>query len=212
MKKYTFSVTAALAMSTLLMAGGGFATVAPAVEPMIEIPEVDNSAFYVGLGYGYHEQSVEEEMENYDETFTRNTVMLQAGYAFNDYLAVEGRYWTGLDDMESDNETLTGDFSTWGIYAKPMYPVTASLKLYALLGYASTNLDFDAGQNIDYLNTDAFSWGIGMDYSLTENLSLFVDYNNLGYTDEFTFNNIEYPTDTVNVAIDSINVGLTYTF
>lgn len=73
--------------------------------------------------------------------------MLQAGYKFNQYVAVEGRYWIGLEEgMEVDlgiNGDLTVD--TWGLYVKPMYPVTEAFDIYALLGYASSDASAKAG-------------------------------------------------------------------
>ncbi len=210
MKNIVLSVVAALAMSSFAVAGGNIAPVEVAETPIII--EEDNGAFYLGLGYGVFNEEVEVDSVSYDEAFDMGTVMFQVGYKFNDYIAVEGRYWLGIDDLEGDNDTLTGDFSSWGIYVKPMYPVTEAFDVYALLGYASTTLDFDDNQKLLYLDTDSFSWGIGAEYTFTENLSLFVDYTVLGYTDEFTLNGIDLPTDEVDVTIDTINFGVTYTF
>ena len=205
MKKFNLSLVAILAMSTFAIAGGDIAPVEPVVETPMVIEE-DTSAFYLGLGYG---------LVNYDLTVNGtlgdediNTVMFQAGYEFNQYVAVEARYWLGYDDIGD----VAGDYDTWGIYVKPQYPVSEAFNVYALLGYASTSVEPDHG-GVAYLDTDAFSWGIGAEYKFTENVSIFLDYVSLGDSDEnFDVNNIALPDGTVDVDIQSVNFGVTYRF
>ncbi len=204
MKKFNLSLVAVLAMSTFAIAGGDIAP----VEPVVEVPviiEEDNSAFYLGLGYGLVNYQIDRELgANVDEDV--NTVMFQAGYEFNSYVAVEGRYWYGFDDIGD----IAGDYSTWGIYVKPQYPIGA-FSIYALLGYASTSAEPDHNI-VDYVDTDSFSWGLGAQYAFTENLSVFVDYVDLGETDDFVYNEEHFRDHRVDVSIDSINFGLTYKF
>ena len=211
MKNLTLSLVAVLAMSSFAVAGGD---VAPIEEPIVVVePEVDNSAFYLGLGYGYFNEEISFDLSDnlaYSDDESMNTVMFQAGYEFNEFIAVEGRYWLGLSDL-GDAE---GDFSTWGIYVKPQYPVTEAFNIYALLGYASTELDFDNAA-VDYLDTSSFSWGLGVEYKFTENLSLFADYVSVGDTDEIDFRHIDGDTDVTvdaDIAIYTMNFGLTYRF
>ena len=64
--------------------------------------------------------------------------MLQAGYKFNSYVAVEGRYWLGLSDnawatISNNLIQSEGEIDAWGVYVKPMYPVTPAFDIYALL-------------------------------------------------------------------------------
>ena len=117
MKKFNLSLVAVLAMSTFAVAGGDIAP----VEPMVETPMVEEStpgAFYVGLGYGaanvdsswaYTPPVMETAMSaklfdvasgSYDSDY--DTIMLQAGYKFNPYIAVEGRYGFDLDEDLED--------------------------------------------------------------------------------------------------------------
>ncbi len=213
MKNFSLSLVAVLAMSTFAVAGGDMV---PVVEPLIEVPviieEEDNSKFYLGLGYSYVEEDFDVKPD-FDETYSMDSVMFQAGYQFNPYFAIEARYWMNGSDFEVDSSgaDISGDFTAWGIYAKPQYPVTESLNIYALLGYASTSLEPDI-EDINYLDTDSFSWGVGIEYMLTENFALFLDYTNLAYIDEFTFNGVDLPDNDVESTISSINFGLTYKF
>jgi opacity protein-like surface antigen len=214
MKKFNLSLVAVLAMSTFAMAGGDIAP----VEPMVETPMVEEStgAFYLGLAYGAANYNVDGVYvydsigENWSEDVDYDTVMLQAGYKFNPYIAVEGRYWFGFDEDISDGETLNID--TWGLYVKPMYPVTESFDIYGLLGYASSDMDWSyPGGSYPTPDMDGFSWGIGAAYDFTDNISVFVDYTDM-YDDDDTivYNSLE--SDKMDGHITSWNFGATYTF
>jgi len=212
MKKFNLSLVAVLAMSTFAIAGGDIAP----VEPVVEVPmviEEDNSAFYLGLGYGAFDEEISFDIANnltYSDDESMDTVMFQAGYEYNQYIAVEGRYWLGVSDLGN----ASGDFSSWGIYVKPQYPVAEAFNIYALLGYASTDLDFDNAA-VNYLNTNSFSWGLGAEYKFTENISVFLDYVSLGDTDEIDFRHLNGNADITvdaDVAISTVNFGVTYRF
>ncbi len=218
MKKFNLSLVAVLAMSTFAMAGGD---IAPVEEPVVVVPEVIEStgAFYLGAAYGLLSTDLEEKFPTVDgRTLTRDwgsddysQFMLQAGYKFNDYIAVEGRYWIGMDDTSwnhVDHGELTNEIDTWGIYVKPMYPVTDSFDIYALLGYADADYTVSgSGYTLSSDAFDGFSWGIGADYSFTDSVSVFVDYVSL-YDDEFVNN----AGNNVDFTIDTWNFGVTYTF
>jgi opacity protein-like surface antigen len=218
MKKFNLSLVAVLAMSTFAIAGGDIAP----VEPVIETPMVEESTpgnFYLGLAYG---------MANIDGTDTwtpagstvsqvfsddtdYSTVMLQAGYKFNPYIALEGRYWVGMDEDLAGGDTLNID--TWGIYAKPMYPVTDAFDIYALLGYASSDAEVTDTLGNTFTpsyDIDGFSWGIGAGYAFTENVSVFIDYTSM-YDDENTVTDA-FGKDVYEDTITAVNFGVTYTF
>ena len=210
MKKFNLSLVAVLAMSTFAIAGGDIAP----VEPMVETPmvvEESTGAFYIGGAYGYGTMDSSSPVSpvpgvgySHDENF--DSFMLQAGYKFNPYVAVEGRYWFTSEDSW-DNWGV--DFSTdsWGIYVKPMYPVTNELDIYALLGYGDTDPKI-GGEGPGY-DTDGFQWGLGASYDFTDNVAVFVDYVNL-------YDDTDYrgaPTNAdVDLTIDTWNFGVTYTF
>jgi len=225
MKKLTLSLAAIFAMGTFAVAGGDIAP----VEPVVEEPVVVEStgAFYVGLGYGYFDQTMDDinNVSGNNVEVETDNVLFQAGYKFNEYVAVEARYWLGVgdatvtvDQIGSWGQTgdISGDYGTWGIYVKPMYPVTDSFNIYALLGYASTDLDTDTNANGGKMDveTDAFSWGIGGEFFVTENIALFADYVNMGYPDDIdvTKNGGAETTYDVDGDLYTFNVGVTYKF
>jgi len=187
-----------LALSGFALAGGNVATI---VEPVL-VPTVDNSAFYMGLGIG---QGYVNDTDSKEEMKATN-LMLQAGYIFNEYIALEGRYTFGLS-MDYDSGTTTGiydgDFSAWGIYVKPMYPID-DFSLYALLGYGEVMLSNLAQGDA---KEGGFQWGLGAMYSFTENISLFADYVKL-YDDT----GFDYRATDEDVNSDTWTIGLSYRF
>ena len=219
MKKFNLSLVAVLAMSTFAVAGGD---IAPVEEPVVVVPEViaPSGAFYLGLAYGLQDNQmiVSDDLNVFQDVtvfdHTQNSVMLQAGYKFNEYVAVEGRYWFGMDEtFNFDNETYDVSADSWGIYVKPMYPVTDAFDIYALLGYGSSEYSYSQKfanhAHIDN-STDAldgFSWGLGGAYSFTDNVAVFVDYVSL-YDDNKGLD-ARYDAD---YEISTWNFGVTYQF
>jgi opacity protein-like surface antigen len=209
MKKSKLIFTSMLCATTLAIGGGH---IAPEKEkPVVVENIVDDSSFYLGLGYG----NFQEDFDNPAIPKTEleiDTLLFQAGYQYNKYIALEGRYWLGLGDLDvskagSKDQDLSGDYDAWGIYIKPMYPVMDSVNIYALLGYASSSLEAD---NRDYWKAESFSWGVGGEYKFTNNISAFVDYVSLADKDDVKWNNIsKIPAD---ITIYTINIGLTYRF
>ena len=167
---------------------------------------VDHSGFYTGIGFGYFKQSNEDIVGLADMDFRTDNVLLIAGYRYNDYLAFEGRYWVGVDDVRVDGNDKSGDSDSWGLYLKPLYPVTKAIDVYALLGYAKTKIDLDNGA---WWDTDGFSWGLGAQYAVTPKILLFADYVNLGMHDSVDLNGQGWDAD---IDLYTVNVGVAYKF
>ncbi len=202
MKKTTLSIVSILALSGLAFAGGDIAP----VEPVVETPVVmEQSPFYLGVGIG----TAAVNDDDTDEEFESTTLMLQAGYQYNPYLALEGRYTFGVDtDYDPGNtggysSDYDGDFSSWGLYVKPMYPI-GDFSLYALLGYGGVMLDDLAGGDA---YEDGFQWGLGADYAVNDNFSIFVDYVKL-YDDT----GFDYRAKNDDVDSDTWTLGVSYRF
>ena len=92
------STVALLLASTLAMAGGDIAP----IEPEINTPEVIEAesaltGFYAGLGYSF--MKMDDDQANTETT--GHAISVQAGYNFNPYLAVEGRYTASSKYYES---------------------------------------------------------------------------------------------------------------
>jgi len=229
MKNIALSAVAVLAMSSFAVAGG---SVAPIEEPVVEeVVVVENldAGFYLGLAYGYLNTTndISATQGPFKETLTLwddayGEIMLQAGYKFNSYVAIEGRYWFGVSKGSWLNTGGTsgligseaGDlsFDAYGIYVKPMYPVSDAFNIYALLGYGSIDSTLDGDNNWeDGTTADGFSWGIGAEYAFNESVSIFIDYVSI-YSDTVEETYTAY--DRVEMDIDAavIDFGVTYKF
>lgn len=200
MKKLNLSLVTVLAMSTFAFAGGDIAP----VEPMIETPMVEEStpgSFYLGLGYSYMNMNASETPE---VDVTGNSVLLLAGYNFNQYIGLEGRYTMNVGDLTIDDgvtEDVSDDMTNAAIYVKGMYPVADTFNVYALLGYGETTYD----NGIEYSEA-GFQWGLGANVEVMDNVGVFVDYTRM-------YDDTGFDTLTVtDVVVDAISVGVTYTF
>ncbi|MEA3417846.1 MAG: outer membrane beta-barrel protein [Campylobacterota bacterium] len=231
MKNIVLSAAAVFAMSSFAVAGGD---IAPIEEPIVEVPEVvvTDSGFYLGLAYGLLSAEIDGEYVQYQGDFNEqgysaevdyDTIMLQAGYKFNSYVTVEGRYWGNFSDGDAsgsyttgngDSVTFTGpevdgfDVAAWGIYVKPMYPVTEAFDIYALLGYGAVVVS-DAYE--DVFDEDGFQWGLGAAYNFNDNVSIFVDYVKL-YDDDNNYDNGTFDEVNEDTTVDTVNIGVAYKF
>ena len=196
MKKFNLSLVTVLAMSTFAVAGGD---IAPVEEPVVVEEVVEDTAnddgFYLGLAYS----ATSIDVDGYDEggydlggSDDADSFMVQVGYKFNPYIAVEARYWNGNRGVDA-----------YGLYAKPMYPVTDAFDVYGLLGYGNAGAEPDDGYGDTMtLDDSTFQWGLGVSYAFTESFAVFADFVELYNSD---YNGIDYSLDTVNV-------GVTYQF
>jgi len=144
MKNIILSTAAFLAMSTYVVAGG---VIVPADEPVVEVVK-DDAGFYIGVAYTLltNETTISNGVNG---VVDYNGFMLQAGYKFNPYIAIEARYWDGGDEQlhmshpvghpDGDDHSVASEFDAWGVYLKPMYPVTEAFDVYALLGWGQQN-------------------------------------------------------------------------
>jgi len=189
-------LVAALAALTFAVAG-------PTVE-VLETPVVeDNSGFYIGGAYTYADTGVNlGDLEVIEGTNNGGSIL--AGYDFNEYVAVEGRYtWLASDtftDLEGYTDEVDGE--AWSIFVKPQYPVTDSVKVYVLLGYGAVSLTDSLGESED---TDGFQYGIGASVEVYENVAIFADYVKLA-------NDSDIDNSLLTSDIDSFNIGVTYSF
>jgi len=199
-----------LIVSELSFAGGD---ILPAEEPVTVRTSIADSGMYIGLGvsgmYLNNDFSKEE--------FSSTGVMLQTGYQFNRYLAVEGRYTKNVADLKYDHGNTAnsnysdypGDFSNVAIYVKPMYTFD-DITVYGLLGYGEVTLTDlphpTSGGSVDRAE-DGFQWGLGAAYAFTENISVFADYVKV-YDDK----GFDYRAQLVDIDSDLWTLGITYKF
>ncbi len=205
MRKIVLSVSAVVAMSSFVFAGGGMKDVEPAAEPVVVIPMAEElSGFYAGLGLSaVSSRDAAVSMDFFDGKAGQDrlgNVSFLAGYNYNEYIAVEGRYTTTFSD-----EDLV-EMDGWSLFAKPQYPVSEDFSVYALLGFGGVTMDGVNGSGVDVDET-GFQWGVGLNYLATENISVFVDYTSLA-------NDMDgiYWNGALEVDADAITLGVNYLF
>jgi opacity protein-like surface antigen len=166
----------------------------------------EGQGLYLGLGYA----NTNINLSTYNDIelgdLSTDSIVMLAGYDFNEYLGVEGRYYLNSSEAGYEyylgNTPLSGEYKaeSFALYAKPQYNI-AMLNFYALLGVTSNDYTTNSllgGDNDDTL----FSWGAGVKFNITQSLGAFVDYTNLGESD-----NILSTTD-----LSSWNIGFSYKF
>jgi len=214
MKKLNLSLVTVLAMSTFAIAGGDIAPVEPEVmvdnTPMV----VEDKGPYIGIAYGYEKVRIDRVTGGsslLDEKF--GSIMLDAGYKFNSNIAIEGRYWFGLSSS-NDLGWRTGlnsdvTIDAWGLYVKPILPVSPAFDLYALVGYAGVDATYDIpnGGSLTSDSTSGFSWGVGAEYAFADQWSFFVDYTSI-------IDSEDGKLDAINSedSLQTVNFGVNYQF
>lgn len=111
-------------------------------------------------------------------------VMARLGYEFSEYVGVEVRGFRTNWDYEG------GKLKHVGAFLKPQYPVSKAFNVYGLAGYAKTAM----GTKRSFSDT-GLAYGFGLDYTLTNNLSIFTDYERLNH-------DAPYDLDALSLGID----------
>jgi len=202
MRKILFSACAIVAMNSMVIAGGDIKNITPEVENVV-VPVAGHNGFYAGFGLTGVSARDADLSPHWSGSGGREdrvgNFTLTAGYDFNAYFAVEGRYTNSF--THEDECEMKG----WSILAKPQYPVTEDFSIYALIGFGGTQLDGKNGHNIDVDDT-GFQWGLGADYMLTDSFSVYADY-------VWFANDIDGKWMGKNsVDVDTVNVGVNYHF
>ena len=217
MRRVNLSLATLLAISTFAIAGGNVAPIETEVAPItteVEVAPVENNGFYIGIAYGYSNVQLDNSLTgNKVDDYDYGSILLDIGYKINPYISIEGRYWAGINsnnDLAWKNH-IDSDVTVdaWGIYAKPTYPVSDKFDIYALVGYGSGDASYDipnAG-TIDSENSEGFSWGLGAEYQMSNNVALFIDYTSV-IDGESTKTGL-LATDN---SVETINFGVNYKF
>ncbi len=210
MKKIALSIVAIVGMSSFGFAAGETVPVA------VPADQVDENKFYVGFGIAAvsnRDSEVGLDFSNIEDGQDRTgNFTLLAGYDYNDYIGVEGRYTASF----ADEDQL--EMSGWSIFLKPQYifkdenEENTNFKVYALVGFGGVTID-DIGNDWEVaLDDTGFQWGLGASYSLKdvldgEDVSIFADYTVLARGFEGL-----YYKEHVEGDVDAFTVGITYKF
>ena len=198
MNKIVLSLGAVVALSSFSVADGDVAPIVPFYM------DTDESSFYVGIAMAAtstRDSSVSLSFTSVETGQDRlGNVTFLTGYNINRYFAVEGRYTTTFT-----KEDLV-EMDSLSIFAKPQYPLSEEFSIYALLGYGTVTMDGINGSDVD-VDKSGFQWGLGVNYEVANNTSIFIDYTSLASEMEGVYYN-----GALEVDADAINVGVTYKF
>jgi OOP family OmpA-OmpF porin len=84
-------------------------------------------------------------------------VIGRIGYDFNPFFGVEARA------IKTKWLSAGGDIEHYGVFFKPMYPISNDINIYGLAGYAKTETPGVTRRKTD---TKALAWGLGLEYDL----------------------------------------------
>ena len=169
----------------------------------------NDNGLYLGLGYASTNinltvDGLPDNINNILDSST-DSVILLAGYDFNNYFGIESRYYLNASSIAYEyqlgNTPLSGTYKAESLtfYAKPQYNLGV-ITVYGLLGVAFN--DYTVNTILGGSDSDAlFSWGAGAKFNVTQSLGLFVDYTDLGESSNIT------TTD-----LSSWNLGVSYKF
>ncbi|HHB94753.1 MAG TPA: porin family protein [Campylobacterales bacterium] len=152
--------------------------------PQVEKTSSGPSGLYVGLAVS--DMVVRSDDEAYKAFFSEKAhsdkqvgITALIGYNFMKYLGAELRAALSVSGENAGQDNL----AEYGIYLKPQYPVLDNLNVYGLLGYSAINMSdpatsTSANDNPFDGDNQGFSFGAGLDYGVTENISVFTDVVN----------------------------------
>jgi len=148
---------------------------APVVTPPpAEKPKVETEPLAIYLAGGATLLAARETHEDWANVFADEKnqdrqlgFTARLGYDFMDYLGAELRGTYGFAKKDSGYSK----FEQFGAYLKPNYNITDDFNLYGLLGVSKTNT---AG----LATNTGFSYGAGLDYGITDKVSVFTDFVN----------------------------------
>jgi len=203
MKKITLSLVSVIALSSISFAGGDIA-------PVPVVLEEAAAPYYVGIALANTStRGSEIGLNFFDEKAGQDRLLnitFNAGYEFNEYIAVEGRYTTDIAQQDS-----VDDMNGWSLFLKPQYPVSQDFTVYALLGFGGVTLEGNRNYYPVDVDDSGFQWGLGVSYSLQSytgyGISIFADYTSLANDMDGVYGDYDLGAD-----VDALTVGLNYQF
>ncbi len=143
------------------------------VPPKVEKPSGPLGLYLAGGLTGLAASKAHSDMSNVFATENNQDRQLgftgRLGYDFMNYLGAELRGTYGFAKVDNGYTK----YKQVGAYLKPNYDITDALNLYGLLGASYSNHAGIAAKET------GLSYGLGLDYSLSDSFSIFTDYLNL---------------------------------
>ncbi len=138
------------------------------------------------------------------------------GYEFNKYIAVEGRVGHGLTAADHDGGGESEMKENYGLYLKPQLPLSESISLFGLAGYAKAKVESTSSGTTGLtgvLNEASPSFGLGLEYDVSDSWSVVVEAVRLLHSVEGTYLNGSGATvEEDDLNLDTFGFGVNYRF
>lgn len=151
-----------------------------------EMAAINFDGWYAGLGIG---QSNYQDVDAPSANTRSEGWKTYAGYAFNQYLGIEGGY-ANLNDMTATDGSLTANVATdaWTLGAVVSYPVTENFSVMGKLGAAYMLSDIKVKEGVALTvrsGDDDYepNYGVGVSYALLDNLNLRAEWERFDRSD-----------------------------
>jgi len=168
----------------------------PVIPPKeVKAPVANNSGVgaYVGFGgvVARYDTNCDCTTTNKSGTDKTAGVVGKIGYNANRYIGIEAR---GASTMIKDDGAKV---THYGVYIKPMLPVSKKVKAYGLVGYGKSKTSGELRK----ADVSGLAWGVGLDYAVTDKVSAFIDYQKL-----------INKSDSDAPKLDTVSIGANYNF
>lgn len=143
--------------------------------------QADMQNLYVGGQY--NKTTLKEKDSGYSASVDFASLTALAGYKFNDYIAVEARLGTGVDDKSSRNgsykESFGVDMQTM-LLAKASYNLSQEFALFGVAGYSKTEFEYkESDTSYSFSESDSLNGlalGIGAEFKFANNVAVNLEY------------------------------------
>lgn len=160
---------------------------------------------YIGAQYAqtsYEQSNTLNNANASDGEADPAALFLLAGYQFNENIALEGRFGfnAGDDDFEfaSGGSTKVEVSSILSLLGK--FSLGGDISPYAVIGFTDFELDAQNGQTVE---GDGFSFGAGIDFKVSDNTAISLEYVNYASPDI---------TGGGEADLTALSLGVNYTF
>jgi OOP family OmpA-OmpF porin len=134
---------------------------------------------YVGVGVATADNST---IDSY-----KSSAKIFGGYEFDQNLGIEAGY-TDFRNADYSVGNINGSTKGYGTYVAGKYtvPVNEQFSAYGKLGLAYSERKISDNAGLDYTNHDTGAYaGVGVQYSLNQNVALTAEYERYGKSKDF---------------------------
>jgi len=188
-----------LLLGTALLSAGK--NVAPAAVPVV--PVVTPWPFYIGLGLVMTDIDRDPCPCDDGTTITedhRYGAVLRMGLDFNPYLGLEARA------LKTFGSSVFSETTHYGLYLKPQLSLSEDLRIYGLLGYGNTQIDYTNGIKSSTTDESGLAYGAGAAYRLSK------DAEGNGWGVWADYSRLLKDKGAVHSTVDVLTAGVMYHF